>query len=103
MDFFAGIMYGGLRVVLEAGYTVKTYTAVELNSLSRAIGWRVIGNLQDEFQGELLDKAIRGCYKRLPQDICLVGEDQIRELVLAQGPIHFICAGWKCQSMSIAG
>ena len=42
-------MCGGLRVVLEAGYTVTTYTAVELNSLSRAIGWRVIGSLQEEF------------------------------------------------------
>ena len=95
-------MCGGLRVVLEVGYTETTYTAVEINSFSHAIGWWVIGSSQEEFPGQLLDKAIRGCYKRLPQDICPVGEDEIRKLMLARGPIHFICAGWQCQSMSIA-
>ena len=49
VDLFSGIMRGGLRVVLEAGYTMTIYTAVELNNLSRAIGWRVIGSLQEEF------------------------------------------------------
>ena len=51
VDFFAGIMCDGLEVVLEAGYTVTTYTVVELKNLSRAISWRVIGNLQEEFLG----------------------------------------------------
>ena len=49
------------------------------------------------------DKAIRGHNKRLPQNISLVGESDLSTLILNKGPIDFICGGWECQSMSMAG
>ena len=76
---------------------------MEINSLSRTIDWRVIGSLQEKFPGQLPDSAIRGCFKRLPANVCLVGEDQIQGLVLTRGATHFICAGCAGQSMSIDG
>ena len=90
-------------MALEAGYTVACYTAVEIDDLSRAIAWRVIGKFQEEFPRQLPDNEIRGCFKRLPHDICFVGEEHIRDLLRTNGAIHFIGAGWQCQSMSLAG
>lgn len=80
-EFFAGTMCGGLRVVLEARYKVACYAAVEVDDLSCAIAWRVVGKFQDDFPGPLPHSAIRGWFKRLPHDICFVGENHIRDLV----------------------
>ena len=96
-------MCGGLQCILKADYNVSTYTPIEIDDISRAIGGRAISNLQEEFPRQLLDSAVRGCFKRLPQDIRLCWESQIRELVWERGPIHFVAADWQCQSMSRAG
>ena len=32
-----------------------------------------------------------------------MGEDNLAKLITAKGPIHFICGGWQCQSMSLVG
>ena len=101
--FFAGTMCGAFHVVLEASYKVVCYTAVAVNDLSTAIAWRVIGKFQEEFPRRLSNSAIRGCFKRLPHDICFLGENDVRDLVRDKGPIHFLATGWQCQSMSIGG
>ena len=49
------------------------------------------------------DKAIRGYNKRLPQDAQLANESGLVELVRFNGPVHFLCGGWECHSMSLAG
>ena len=67
VDFFVGIMCGGLWVVLEVGCTVTTYTTMELNNLSRAIGWRGIGNLQEEFPGHCLIRPCGGATSAFPK------------------------------------
>ena len=103
LDLFAGISCSGLRTVLEAGYRVECYTSVEIDDISRAIARRVLSALQEEFPGQLPDRAINGYNKRIPQNIALISEIDMHELVTNKGPIHFICGGWECQSMSLAG
>ena len=96
LDLFAGISCSGLRTVLEAGYRVECYTSVEIDDISRAIARRVLSALQEEFPGQLPDRAINGYNKRIPQNIALISEIDMHELVTNKGPIHFICGGWEC-------
>ena len=103
LDLFAGITCSGLRTVLEAGYRVECYTSVEIDDISRAIARNVLSALQSEFPGQLPDRAINGYNKRLPQNIAFISEIDMHDLVSIKGPIHFICGGWECQSMSLAG
>ena len=63
----------------------------------------MIDRLQTQYPGRLPDSAIRGYSKRVPQDIALVDETSLKSLVQINGPIHFMCGGWECQSMSMAG
>ena len=102
MDLFAGITCGGLRTVLEAGYKVSCYTSVEIDDISRSITRTTLSNLQEECLGKLPDRAIRGYNKRVPQDIKLIAESDLVSLIQFNGPVHFLCGGWECQSMSMA-
>ena len=103
LDMFLGITCGGLRTVVEAGYKVSCYTSIEIGEVSRAIGRKMLSDLQFEYPGKLPDKAIRGYNKRLPQKNQLVKENDLVSLVQFNGPVNFICGGWECQSMSLAG
>ena len=103
LDLFAGITCSGLRVVLAAGLKVICYTSVEIDDISRAISNEVLGKLQSEYPHQLPDSALRGHNKRLPQDIRNVCEDDLNALIQNKGEVHFICGGWQCQSMSMAG
>ena len=103
LDLFAGISCGGLRTILEAGYKVACYTSVEIDDISRTIARKTLSDLQLEYPGQLPDKAIRGFNKRLPQNIQFVGESELTDLVRNHGSVDFLCGGWECQSMSLAG
>ena len=103
LDLFAGIACAGLRVALAAGLKVICYTSVEIDDISRAISNEVSGKLQSEYPHQLPDSALRGHNKRLPQDIRNVNEDDLNALIQNKGEVHFICGGWQCQSMSMAG
>ena len=80
--------------MLEAGYVVSSYTTVEIDDISRMMENKTISDLQEEYLGQLPDKDIRGHNKRLPQDICLVGESDLITLIQHEGPIHFLGGGW---------
>ena len=82
---FAGITCGGLRTVIEAGYKVSCYTSIEIDDVSRAIARKKLSDLQEEYPGQLPDKAIRGYNKRLPQNIQLVTENDLVSLVQFNG------------------
>ena len=103
LDMFSGITCGGLRTVLEAGFTVRRYTSIEIDDVSRAIARKTLSDLQEEYPGQLPDKAILNYNKRLPQNIELVTEADVVHLVQNNGSIDFVCGGWECQSMSMAG
>ena len=103
LDMFSGITCGGLRTILEAGFKVRCYTSIEIDEVSRSIAREVLSKLQIEYPKQLPDKAIRGYNKRLPQNIALVSKSDLIDLVKNNGKVHFICGGWECQSMSMAG
>ena len=103
LDLFAGITCAGLRLVLAAGMKVKCYTSVEMDDISRAISNEVLSKLQSEYPHQLPHCALRGHNKRLPKDITRVSEDDLISLIQNKGEVHFICGGWQCQSMSMAG
>lgn len=103
LDLFGGITFGGLRTILATGKGVTTYASVEIDDTSRANTRCVISQIQEEYLGQLPDDAIRGYNKCLLQDIQFVGEANLTELIDAKGPIHFICGGRQCQSMSLTG
>ena len=103
LDLFAGISCGGLRTVLEAGYVISCYTSVEIDDISRVIARKTLDDLQAEYPGQLPDKAFRGYDKRLPQNIQFVGDSELTNLIRDNGSVDFICGGWECQSMSLAG
>ena len=103
LDLFSGITCSGLRTMLEGGYNIKCYTSVEIDDVSRAIAREVLSKLQIEYPGQLPDAAIRGYNKRLPQNIALVTKDNLENLIQQHGCVHFVCGGWECQSMSMAG
>ena len=103
LDLFAGITCAGLRIVLAAGLKVKCYTSVEIDECSRAISNNVLSKLQNEYPHQLPDSALKGHNKRLPHDIQLVCEDDLKALMQNKGEVHFVCGGWQCQSMSMAG
>ena len=88
---------------MEARYKIHCYTSIEIDEVSRAIARKTLSDLQSEYPGQLLDKAIRGYNKRLPQDIQLVTENDLIQLVHNNGLVHFLCGGWECQPMSMAG
>ena len=55
LDLFAGISCGGLRTVLEAGYTIACYTSVEIDDISRIIARKTLSDLQVEYPEQLPD------------------------------------------------
>ena len=93
MDLFAGISCGGLQTILESGYVVTCYTSVEIDDTSRVITRKTLSNLQEEYPGQLSDRAISGYNKRLPQNIQFVGESELTNLIRDNGPINFSCGG----------
>ena len=76
---------------------------MEIDDISRSIARATLSNLQEEYPGKLSDRAIRGYNKRVPQDIKLITESDLVSLLQFNGPVHFLCGGWECQSMSMAG
>ena len=103
LDLFAGITCAGLRIVLAAGLKVKCYTSVESDEISRGISNEVLSKLQSEYPHQLSDAALRGHSKRIPQDIKMVSENDLKDLMQNKGEVHFVCGGWPCQNMSMAG
>lgn len=80
LDFFGGMTCGGLRVILSTCKKVAFYISVEIDDVSRAITREVLRKLQEEYPNQLLDSAIKGYAKRLPQDIRWVDEGELTTL-----------------------
>ena len=66
MELFGGVGLGVLRSALAAGYTVKCYTYVDKDLISRRIARSVLNALQLQYPKQLPDAAIRSFDKRLP-------------------------------------
>ena len=98
MELFGGIGTG-LAAVLEAGLTVRQYVYVDDSPVSTRAARHHLHRLMVLYPQQLLPTTIRGCFGRLPRDITLISEEDLRML----GPMDLVIAGWPCQGHSRAG
>ena len=90
VDFFEGIGLGFLRTALAVGYTIRCYTYVDRDTISRRIARSVLDSLQRQYPRQLPDSAIRVFHKRLPQSISAVSQLFLANLVARNGPVDLL-------------
>ena len=101
-DYFGGTVWGidtSLATILEVGLTVKQYVYVDTSQLSTCVARHHLHQLMVLYPQQLPPTTIRGCFSRLPRDVTLINEANLRHL----GPVDMVIAGWPCQGHSNAG
>jgi hypothetical protein len=98
VELFAGIGTG-LAAVLEAGLKVRRYIHVDSAFAANRTARHHMQRLLALYPDQLPPSAIRGCFGKLPRDVTLISEDDLRRL----GHVDLIIAGWPCQGHSRAG
>ena len=94
---------GVLRTALAAGYSIRCYTYVDRDAISRKIAKTVFQQLQLQYPELLPDVAVKAFDKRLPQSISLCSALFLGNLVTRHGPVDLLGGSWECQSVSRAG
>ena len=97
VDLFGGIDTG-LAAVLEAGLTDRRYIYVDNSQVSTRVAHHHLHQLMVLYPQQLPLIAIRGYFTRLPRDVTLISEANLRHL----GPVDMVIAGWPCQGHSCA-
>ena len=103
IELFPGVGLGVLRSALAAGYSIRCYTYVDKDPISRRIARIVLKTLQLQYPKQLSDAAIRSFDKRLPQDISRCSITFLEGLLEFNGPVDLLGGSWECQSVSRAG
>ena len=98
VELFGGISTG-LAAVLETGLTVRRYVYVDNSQVSTRVARHHLHQLMVLYPQQLPPTAIHGCFSRLPRDVTLISEADLRHL----GPVDMVIAGWPCQGHSRAG
>lgn len=98
LELFAGVG-SATQALARLGYRVGEVTACEMRGAARQAHAHALAGLGKEFPQAVFAKAGAQLHHRLPQDIRLVGVQQLRDL----GPIDIVVAGWPCQGNSAAG
>ena len=98
VELFAGIGTG-LAAVLEAGLTVRRYVHVDNGYAANRAARHHLQRLLALYATQLHPSAIRGCFGKLPRDVTLISEEDLRGL----GHVDLVIAGWPCQGHSRAG
>ena len=96
MELFAGVGLGVLRAALAAGYSIRCYTYVDKDPVSRTIARSVLAALQLQYPKQLLEAAIKSFDKRLPQDISQCSLTFPERLLEFNGPVDFLGGSWEC-------
>ena len=99
-EFFGGIGLGVLRSALAANYSIRCYTYVDKDPISRCIARSTLKALQLEYPHQLPDSAIRSFDKRLPHDISQCSLTFLEDLMEFNGPVDLLGGSWECQSVS---
>jgi len=89
----------GLAAVLEAGLKVRRYIHVDSGFAANRAAHHHIQRLLALYPEQLPSSAIRGCFGKLPRDVTLISEDDLRRL----GHVDLVIAGWPCQGHSRGG
>ena len=98
VELFGGIGTS-LAVVLEVGFTVRRYVYMDNSQVSTRVARHHLHQLMVLYPQQLPPTAIHGCFSRLPRDVTLISEADLRHL----GPVDMVIAGWPCQGHSRAG
>ena len=91
VELFGGIGTG-LATVLEVGLTVRRYVYVDNSLVSTHVACHHLHQLMVLYPQQLPPTAIRGCFLRLPCDVTLISEADLRHL----GLVDMVIAGWPC-------
>ena len=94
---------GVLRSALAAGYSIRCYTYVDKDPVSRTIARSVLAALRLQYPTQLSDEAIKSFDKRPPQDISKCSLTFLEGLLEFNGPVDLLGGSWECQSVSRAG
>jgi hypothetical protein len=97
VELFGGIGTG-LVAILEAGLTVKRYVYVDNSQVSTRVARHHLHQLMVLYPQQLHSTAIHGCFSRLPHDVTLISEADLRHL----GPVDMVIARWLYQGHSCA-
>ena len=98
VELFEGIGTG-LAVVLEVSLTVRRYIYVDNSPMSTRVARHHLHQLMFLYLQQLPPTAIHGCFSRLPRDVTVISEADLRHL----GPVDMVIVGWPCQGHSRAG
>ena len=90
MELFAGVGLGVLRSALAAGYSIRCYTYVDKDPISRNIARSVLTTLQRQYPAQLPDASIKSFDKRLPQDISQCSLTFLERLLEFNGPVDLL-------------
>ena len=91
----------GLEALLQAGYTVGSYTWADINPDGHTVLQHTIPHLHTKYKDQFPRTASQGWDTRLPADINLITPELLSEK-FPEGA-HLVIAGPPCQPYSIAG
>jgi hypothetical protein len=77
VELFGGITTG-LAAILEAGLTVTRYVNVDNSPVSTRVARHHLHQLMVLYPQQLHPTAIHGCFSRLPRDVTLISEADLR-------------------------
>ena len=103
VELFGGIGLGVLRAALAANYSIRCYTYVDKDVISRRIAKATLSALMLQYPELLPASAIHSFDKKLPQDISQCTTSSLEQLISCNGPVDLLGGSWECQSVSRAG
>ena len=90
LELFSGVGFGVLRSALAARYTIRCYTYVDRDVVSRRIAHSVLRSLQQQYPMQLKDLAIAAFDKKLPQNISQCSSTFLTQLTTYNGPVDLL-------------
>ena len=92
LELFAGIGLGVLRAALAGGYTIRKYTYVDKDTISRHIALAVLHRLHEQHPSQLPLSAFSRSDGGFPQNVAHCTSTFLANLVSKFGPMDLLGA-----------
>jgi hypothetical protein len=102
LELFGG-MAGGLEMLLRNSVSVKRYMYCDKSPQARAIAEFRLTDLSHRYPDLFPREAWEGAFTSVPQDVYLIGEDELLQAGCLDGAQWFLCGGFECADLSLAG
>ena len=102
VELSGGIGLGMLRAALAADYTIKFYTYVDKDIISRK-SLSLLSQPSCYSIAQLPASAIHSFDKELPHDISQCTTPFLEQLISCNGPVDLLGGSWECSGVSRAG